>query len=131
MKTENKTNLQKRIDFILRAKMNKSINDKHLSLKKEIFEDLDGEKIKAIYQGGAIEDVFTLNLMRYADEYVEYLIQSGILSSPDIDLRDRIAMEAMNGQLCAQSKWFGTWKNKDVAKRAYAIADAMIQARKQ
>jgi len=48
----------------------------------------------------------------------------------ETSLRDKIAIAAMNGELASQS--FGVnhqvWANeKDLAKRAYEIADAMLK----
>jgi len=53
------------------------------------------------------------------------------LFSVSFSLRDKFAMEAMNGELSSQGGIDGcVWANEiDLAERAYLVADAMIKAR--
>jgi len=51
------------------------------------------------------------------------------LGGVSFSLRDKFAMEAMNGELSSQGHDFN-WANEiDLAQRAYLVADAMIKAR--
>ena len=50
------------------------------------------------------------------------------LKSAKMTLRDRFAMQAMNGILCGQHD-FVEWS--DITADSYALADAMMGARKQ
>jgi hypothetical protein len=53
------------------------------------------------------------------------------LFSVSFSLRDKFAMEAMNGELASQGGVDGcVWANEvELAERAYLVADAMIKAR--
>lgn len=53
------------------------------------------------------------------------------LFSVSFSLRDKFAMEAMNGELSSQGGVDGcVWANEvELAERAYLVADAMIKAR--
>ena len=52
------------------------------------------------------------------------------LGDVSFSLRDKFAMEAMNGELSSQGYDGMNWANEtDLAQRAYLVADAMIKAR--
>ena len=54
-------------------------------------------------------------------------LRLGVVS---FSLRDKFAMEAMNGELASQGYDGMNWANEiDLAQRAYLLADAMIKAR--
>lgn len=65
------------------------------------------------------------------DAVQEYADQQLRLGSVSFSLRDKFAMEAMNGELASQGGVDGcVWANEiDLAERAYLVADAMIKAR--
>ena len=55
------------------------------------------------------------------------------LVDDSLSLRDKFAIAAMNGELAAQNFVTGeNWANeKDLAQRAYLVADAMIKERNE
>lgn len=75
--------------------------------------------------------------MTVAEEKTMYAIQDMNHKLPAVSLRDLFAMNALS--FLAGGNWNGTAKSwtindsefaKDVAKAAYKIADAMLEARK-
>jgi hypothetical protein len=48
-----------------------------------------------------------------------------------MDLRDQFAMAAMQGELAGQSQYVNWSSEKQLSKRAYEIADAMLAERER
>lgn len=99
---------------------------KQIEIIKELLEatkELNGE-----YQEGWDENIENgERLLEYLQSELKKLRLGGVSFS----LRDKFAMEAMNGELSSQGGVDGcVWANEiDLAERAYLVADAMIKAR--
>ena len=66
------TAAEKRKKFIDKAEKNKARFDKHLQLRKQIFGDIEPKYLETIFKsGGAIDDLFTLKMIEYAEEWHE------------------------------------------------------------
>lgn len=96
-------------------------------LKKEQ-EELKNE-IQHIFDSGA-------NEIRIFEMVKMFIDNRSVVNNLPIDfvsfsLRDKIAMEVMNGELSAQNFETGEhWANEvHLAERSYLVADAMIKAR--
>lgn len=70
---------EKKQAFIKKAEENRARFIKHQQLREQIFSNVNPKHLKTIYENGAIEDKFLLNLIDYAEAYHEWkLKQLGI-----------------------------------------------------
>ena len=71
--------------------------------------------------------------MKIMKKPTKALATNKALVDDSLSLRDKFAIAAMNGELAAQNFVTGEhWANeKDLAQRAYLVADAMIKERNE
>lgn len=60
---------KKRQAFTKKAKENKRKFDKHLTLKKHIFGNVDPKHLETIIKNGATDDLFSLLLLEYGESF--------------------------------------------------------------
>lgn len=66
---------EKRQAFIKKAEENRARFIKHQQLREQIFGNINPKHLKTIYDNGAIEDMFLLNLIDYAEAYHEWKLE--------------------------------------------------------
>lgn len=66
---------ERREKFLLLAAKNKARFEKHEKIKNEVFRDVDHKYLESAIKAGAINELFTLQLMDYAEKYSEDIIQ--------------------------------------------------------
>tara|TARA_R110000796_G_scaffold95637_3_gene201042 strand:+ start:859 stop:1257 length:399 start_codon:yes stop_codon:yes gene_type:complete len=66
---------KKRQAFIKIAKKNKRKFDKHLTLKKSVFGNIDPKHLETIIKNGATDDLFSLLLLEYGEAFHEWKLE--------------------------------------------------------
>lgn len=66
---------KKKQAFIKKAEENRARFIKHQQLREQIFGNISPKHLKTIYDNGAIEDMFLLNLIDYAEAYHQWKLE--------------------------------------------------------